>query len=1335
MSSSKAKVKKPLTSRRLLAIILTFSFLISVFPSMKFLQSQRVSAAAPENHTVLTGSTLTIVHRVDGQLLKKKVEYLYTSDGTPVYCIKAASNAPTGGSLAASVLTDSNAKALLRKIQYIIDYVNPGMSTTFENYAVKQLLVWKLVYDYEGTLSASSKKWFHGVNLDACELDAGEITSQALRVVAKAQELWASYDASGRPGNDQPGYYTPNYKAEIHNATSLTYDASSNKYTSTFTVIVRETNTGFRSGNFKFTGITNGTLYAKDSSGNYSVSVTTDKEFASGTEFKIVGTFAQAKNGMKVSTTASSGIPASRTMYGIFLDPNNEAKQSYVTAFENTKYTTDGDNQTWQGVGTYNVTLDKVAAFSGNEVPEAGAQFQVWHNSYSSFDAAKADGLGFECVSTSTGAIVDKATNASIKAPSGTYNIKQTSAPAGTELMNPNPQTVTVADGNAYKKLTDKMKDGSIIIRKKIETGEDVYAGRSWDQLAPEAGAQFQVWNTAYASYDAAPEPYRTLLTTDANGYVGSKRLPYGSYKVHQLPSATTYEVADFTFDITGSAPTGVEHEFNLTNKQYELKIQIRKVDQRTGDVVPAAGVEFEVLDSNKNVLTDWDGNSTFVTNADGTTSLEKLGLKVGTYYIHELKAPSGYVLTDDLVQFEAKKGETFIGVGPSGDMKAVDFADSSVSLELELVKTGDQLTSATEVDAGYSDLKGYEFGYGEVALKGATYELYCVTDVFDFERDISLLDTTKYPAYITNDAGTTFTPYRMFDVDGDGTAETALKAGAYLGSYTTNADGKIVVGGLALDTVTGKSTYKFVETAAPNGYLIDTTPITYTFTDDRADQHATVISHSDSVNDKKQNAELTFEKVARDYKYDATAKAYVASDRPLSGAVFGIYATNDVTAYDGTVLVTADSLIEVVTSDDNGSCLTKADYPLGFDFYVKEIEAPEGYVLNDNAFPISVKAEDGNNSTTKYTFKVDEPIVNEISRACIEINKIADDTKLPMENVEFEVYTADGTLVETIVTDAQGKATTSFAFPYGDEITLRETKTHAFYDLAADEVIKLNVPQANLANYGVQQVTIYNYLMSSIQIEKLTGDGTRTPMDGVTFQLWKYGEDGAADTLVAEEETDINGHLTFYAGQGKYYMKETSVGAWTKFACYDEVIDVECEKVGKIMHYTVEDSYTEVMAEKRSASDGKLLGNCGISVRTTDGTVLNFKWNAELGGYVFLDAAEEGSTQVLYTNNDESTMMFGTVKILGLPHGKYEIFEVEAPKGYKNDSEVITVEVSEGQVLGVQRLYDSIKTSDIDMAIGIGICGICGVSALALFILAGVEFADIIKRRRKANG
>lgn len=1333
MSSSRSKERKTLTSRRLLAIMLTLSFLISVFPSMKFLQSQRVSAAAPENHTVLTGSTMTIVHRVDGQLLKKKVEYLYTSDGTPVYCIKAASSAPTGGSLAVSVLTDSNAKALLKKIQYIIDYVNPGLNSSFENYAVKQLLVWKLVYEYESTLAASSKKWFHGVNLDACELDAGEITSQALRVVAKAQEIWASYNANGRPGNDMPGYYDPTYKAEILNPSSMTFDASSGKYVATFNVAVRETNTGFKSGNFTFTKINGGSVYAKDSSGNYSIAVSVGTEYASGTEFKFVGSWNQVKGGTRVEVYASSGSLPPRTMYGYFLDPNNEAKQSYVTAFTNANVKADGSGQSWS-ISDYMVTFDKVSVFSGNEVPEAGAEFQVWNSAYSSFAAAKADGVGFECISTSTGAVVDKATNASIKAPAGTYTIKQTVAPEGTEMMSPNPQNITVSNANAYKKLTDKMKDGSIIIRKKIETGADVYAGKTWAELAPEQGAQFQVWNTKYASYDAAPEAYRTLMTTDANGYAGSKRLPYGTYKVHQLPSATTYEVADFTFNITGSAPTSAEHEFNLTNKQYELKIQIRKVDQRTGDVVPAAGIEFEVLDSNKNVMKDWDGNSKFTTNADGTTSLEKLGLKVGTYYIHELKAPSGYVLTEDLVQFEAKKGETFIGVGPQGDMKAVDFADSSVSLELELVKTGDQLTSATEVDAGYSDLKGYEFGYGEVALKGATYELYCVNDVFDFERDIALLDTTKYPAYVTNDAGTTFTPYRMFDTDGDGTAETALKAGSYLGSYTTNADGKIVVGGLALDTVTGQSTYKFVETKAPNGYLVDTTPITYTFTDDRADQHVTVISHSDSVNDKKQNAELTFEKVARDYKYDATAKAYVASDRPLSGAVFGVYATNDITAYDGTVLVAADSLIEVVTSDDNGTCLTKADYPLGFDFYVKEIEAPEGYVLNDNAFPITVKADDGDNSTTKYTFKVDEPIINEISRACIEINKIADDTKLPMENVEFEVYTADGTLVETIVTDAQGKATTSFAFPYGDEITLRETKTHAFYDLAADEMIKLNVPQKDLANYGVQQVTIYNYLMSSIQIEKVTGDGNKTPMDGVTFQLWKYGEDGAADTLIAEEETDINGHLTFYAGQGKYYMKETSVGSWTQFMCLDEVIDVECEKVGKIMHYTVEDSYTSVLAEKRSAADGKLLGNCGISVRTPGGTALNFIWNSTLGGYVYCETAVEGSTQVLYTNNDESTMQFGSVQILGLPHGAYEIFEVEAPSGYRNDSEVIKIDVTEGQVLGVQRLYDSIKTSDIDMAIGIGLCSICAVSAIALFILAGVEFADIIKRRRKTG-
>ena len=93
---------------------------------------------------------------------------------------------------------------------------------------------------------------------------------------------------------------------------------------------------------------------------------------------------------------------------------------------------------------------------------------------------------------------------------------------------------------------------------------------------------------------------------------------------------------------------------------------------------------------------------------------------------------------------------------------------------------------------------------------------------------------------------------------------------------------------------------------------------------------------------------------------------------------------------------------------------------------------------------------------------------------------------------------------------------------------------------------------------------------------------------------------------------------------------------------------------------------------------------------------------------------------------------MYGRFEIRGLPKGDYEIFEVEAPEGYRNDSEVMPVSVEDGEVLGVTRLYDSMKTSERDLILGIGACGICGVSAIALFSLAFVELKENRRRRKR---
>ena len=76
--------------------------------------------------------------------------------------------------------------------------------------------------------------------------------------------------------------------------------------------------------------------------------------------------------------------------------------------------------------------------------------------------------------------------------------------------------------------------------------------------------------------------------------------------------------------------------------------------------------------------------------------------------------------------------------------MKAVPFADEEVSVELELRKTGEQLTSAVRTETGWGEEEGYDFVYTQEALPDAVYELYCDGDVLDFYRDVSLLDPEK---------------------------------------------------------------------------------------------------------------------------------------------------------------------------------------------------------------------------------------------------------------------------------------------------------------------------------------------------------------------------------------------------------------------------------------------------------------------------------------------------------------------------------------------------------------------------------------------------------------
>ena len=87
--------------------------------------------------------------------------------------------------------------------------------------------------------------------------------------------------------------------------------------------------------------------------------------------------------------------------------------------------------------------------------------------------------------------------------------------------------------------------------------------------------------------------------------------------------------------------------------------------------------------------------------------------------------------------------------------------------------------------------------------------------------------------------------------------------------------------------------------------------------------------------------------------------KEDVETGKKLEGAEFGIYNNNDIYSGDK-VIVKADTLLQKVKSDKNGLAQITLDLPLG-KYYVKELQAPDGYVSSDEIleFDASYQGQD----------------------------------------------------------------------------------------------------------------------------------------------------------------------------------------------------------------------------------------------------------------------------------------------------------------------------------------------------------------------------------------
>ena len=332
------------------------------------------------------------------------------------------------------------------------------------------------------------------------------------------------------------------------------------------------------------------------------------------------------------------------------------------------------------------------------------------------------------------------------------------------------------------------------------------------------------------------------------------------------------------------------------------------------------------------------------------------------------MSAPFGYVVNDKYINISVDTDTAFETDGDTNDaIITVEYSDAPAVGELTVEKKGEVLDGFKGGLLASSYEK--EFVYREGSLAGAKFKVYAAEDIYT-------ADNQK---------------------DADGNRIKYYSEGDLVTTLTTGKDGKATAKNLPLGQ------YRVVEVEAPYGYVLNPNEqkVTFTYVDDKTP----VIKESLTFSDDRQKLDMSVTKL------DAE------DNTPIAGAVFGLYADEDIKNVAGKVIIEKGTLLEKATSDENGKIAFVKDYPFA-KYVARELVKPAGYVTNERQkVQITVTKTD---SETKEALEgavfglfAKEDIVNKDGKVIVKA-----DTQ-----IERTVTGKDGKVLDTLTTDKNGHA------------------------------------------------------------------------------------------------------------------------------------------------------------------------------------------------------------------------------------------------------------------------------------------------------------------------